>query len=535
MTKDDKYIHFNDKEIDGLDLVPPKPTPAPPGYEPQYIRFDDPKQGGVERLWLIVGRTKKTFVVQHAKIGRRKLGVFPVMNVRQARQMAREWLLEMDKGNDPAEKPPELAWQSLTLQQAFDEFMAAGSHAESTVELYRRYVMGKSLAAWRGLKLFKGDGKHNITRAGCEQKHIDIRDTIRREKCEKKGLAELPKTDFAGHSPANLAMKVIEAVWGYLEDKYKDQGFPMNLNPVTGMTMFFVPVRKGRVKNEDLPGWWKATETVGRVGKPDPIMRDMLRFMLLTSLRNEDCCGIKWEDIDWDKKKIFRGDPKGGLFAEFDLPLSDAAIAILRGRERGNKTDLQTNADKKIGKEYDKTDYVFPIHKADGSIGCRHKIKKPKALQRFGIVHDLRRTFRTAARNAEVEISVSTRLTNHRSDTDSDGKFGKSTGRTHDDYDDRKWKELADGMQAITNYLLGKIGVAVENGAFVEREVKPDDAKTAENERLKEEIERLKAANQPPATVARQPLADDPQVLFKQMAEIQAKLASIMQSERKSA
>jgi hypothetical protein len=436
----------------------------------------------------------KHFVIQRKLPGigksvRETLGTWAgsaggTLTLTQARDRATALIGDIRKGINPVEVARQTAeagkpksWQTLTLMQAFDEFTAGKQHSEQTARQYRKDVMGRMLKPWQDRRLL------DIKRADCEAQHKAIRDEIRAGKCKRLGVAELPKLDSAGNSGANLAMKVLEAVWSYIEAKYRDQSFPQGMNPVTGFERFYVPVRKSKVSNSGLPAWWAETETLF---KDDPIQRDTFRLMLFTALRNEDCCSIRWGDIDFDHAKIFRPDPKGGPTAAFDAPLSNAALAILRGRQRDNAKDFGA----------DDGGYVFPIRKSNGAIGCRDQIRKPDNAKVITIPHDLRRTWKNAARNAEVERDVRTRLMNHRD--------GNSTGSVHEDYTVFEWSELADGTQRTTDYLLSKIGVAVADGAFVKADIKP--------------------TQQTPAPTP----DDDPAELLKQMAALQAKLAASM-------
>src|SRR5262249_37456790 len=145
-----------------------------------------------------------------------------------------------------------------------------------------------------------------------------------------------------------------------------------------------------------------------------------------------------------------------------------------------------------------------PIRKGNGAIGCRDQIRKPDNAKVITIPHDLRRTWKNAARNAEVERDVRTRLMNHRD--------GNSTGSVHEDYTVFEWAELLDGSQRATDYLLGKIGVAVVDGAFAKADIKP--------------------TGQTPAPDAQQ----QAEALIKALgADVVAKLAALVQPTIKSA
>ena len=51
-------------------------------------------------------------------------------------------------------------------------------------------------------------------------------------------------------------------------------------------------------------------------GIPDHMMHQkvILKFMLLTGVRNAEMCGLKWSDIDFEKNEIGAGDTITGCF-----------------------------------------------------------------------------------------------------------------------------------------------------------------------------------------------------------------------------
>jgi integrase len=469
--RETRYTKFTDATVKGLERE---------DGQDQSFFWDDPAQGGVQRLGLIVGATKRTFIVNHAKIGRRKIGVFPVMNVATARQTAKEWLLEMDRGNDPTAKPeaPERDWKTYTVKQACVEYVAyakSNGRSDTTIEQIEDEIVGRRLKPW----IDEERALLSIKRAECEALLNTIRDTIRKS----KGKAGHKVDDYTGNAAANRALKFFKAIHNYVAAKFADQSFPQNANPV-GRKFPFMPERdrKSKLAWDSLETWWTATQELceGSREYAKGALRDTYRFTLLTGLRNADCCSIRWEHLDRKAGTLHRPKPKGGHKAAFTIPLSKAALAIIARRERENPDD--------------DGGYVFPIKRDDGTVSCRPKLHVPKGNAGVGRLHDLRRTFKNAARVCGVDEYNQNLLMNHEAPTKS-RKMG-------DVYSDTELDDLRNDTQRISDFLLGKAGLAVIGGEIV--------AATADTKA-------------------------DEQALQKQIADLQAKLAGIKQQQRGAA
>ncbi len=75
---------------------------------------------------LCVGQTKKTWIVHSGLNGRSTrmtLGIFPMMGIDQARNLASEALLQMRRGFDPRQEKKTAQKRVVTLKDAFDDYI----------------------------------------------------------------------------------------------------------------------------------------------------------------------------------------------------------------------------------------------------------------------------------------------------------------------------------------------------------------------------------------------------------------------------
>ena len=125
----------------------------------------------------------------------------------------------------------------------------------------------------------------------------------------------------------------------------------------------------------------------------------VVKFALYTGFRLEEVIGLKWKDVDLDKRFIRLRDPKGNPVT---LPICQNAIDILLELKNSISPDC---------------DWVFPNNKgqrrvAFGKIWSR--IKKAAKISKNFRFHDLRHNFAShLASSGEVDIYTLQKLLNH--------------------------------------------------------------------------------------------------------------------------
>ena len=155
-------------------------------------------------------------------------------------------------------------------------------------------------------------------------------------------------------------------------------------------------------------------------------MADYLLLLLFTGLRRTEGMTLKWDAVDLAERTLLISDTKNR--EPLKLPLSDFVYAMLKERE-----------------ERAESAYVFP---GDGEYG--HLIEPRKQMRKVtkasGVsftLHDLRRTFITAAEGLDISMYAIKRLVNH-----------KMTGDVTAGYIVPDAERLRVPMQQITDYLL---------------------------------------------------------------------------------
>jgi integrase len=166
--------------------------------------------------------------------------------------------------------------------------------------------------------------------------------------------------------------------------------------------------RKTLISDKDLPVWYKSVTNYD-----NPKGRDYLLFLLFTGLRKMEGAKLQWSDIDFKAKTFsFIPEKKRGEVPENDrvtMPLSDYVYRLLLKRRS----------------LYYENDFVFP-----GRVAIVH-ITNPANWVRdmvaaSGIqfcLHDLRRTYITAAESCDIPHYALKSMLNHSIGNDVTGGY----------------------------------------------------------------------------------------------------------------
>ena len=123
--------------------------------------------------------------------------------------------------------------------------------------------------------------------------------------------------------------------------------------------------------------------------------------MLLTGLRRTEAATLTWDQVDFKEKTLTIADTKNGRVHR--LPFSDAIEALLERRH-----------------EVQESPFVFPSDAERGHLSePRSAIKRVCELSGVTFtLHDLRRTFITAAERLDIPAYALKRLMNHKDPND---------------------------------------------------------------------------------------------------------------------
>ena len=369
-----------------------------------------------------VNSSYKTYIVEKKVLGksvRSTLGLHGNITLAQARELAREKLLQMSQGINPndekkkkvSDEDDRLAIEKLksTMKEAFDNYLSIRDLKSRTISDYT-IVIEKYLSDWKSMKL------DDVSRRMIQDKHFEL---------SKNSKAQ-----------ANLAMRVFRAVYNFSLEHYLDYNDKPLLsayNPVKTLSARKawnkIKRRKSHINEEQLPDWVRAIFQYEDQGQHFETNRDFLLTIILTGLRREACESLSWEDIDLKYGFITSIDPKNG--EPHRLPMGDFLFELMKKRRK-----------------YIQSTWVFPSTKSKlGHIvnisKVRSKINELCEIQ--FTFYDLRRTFGSIAESLDYGHYTIKRLLNHKKDDDTNVTAGYIQ-----DSDNR----LREAMNEIENIVL---------------------------------------------------------------------------------
>jgi integrase len=346
----------------------------------------------------------RSYIVQRRIDGRDRritLGGYEVLTPEQARNEARKKLGQIASGIDPIAERAKKRAATATLGEAFEAYLGARHNLKDLTRRDMRNAMEDLGWGMRQIATITSDHVLN--------KH-----------------AELGKRS---HARANLTMRYLRAVLNFAANKYQDSRGESVLpaNPVRHLSKqrswYNVQGRRTTLKEHELKPWMGAVMKLKNTEA-----RDYFMTVLLTGLRRTESMGLRWEDIDLKDRTLTIPDPKNR--EPFTLPLSDYLVDLFTAR-----------------KEEAPGRFVFETAR-----GRLHNVRYAMAEVETQAdvtfcLHDLRRTFATAAERLDVPAYSLKALLNH--------KARDITGK----YIQIEVERLRKPMQRITEYFLAAGGI----------------------------------------------------------------------------
>lgn len=391
---------------------------------------------------LRIGSKTKTYFAEakvKGKTVRVSIGKHSVVAPEQARKLAKEKLAVMAQDVNPNELKRENRIKSITLHEAYIDYMAARKSLKPTTKRDYRKCVDSYFNDWLNKPMV------GITRDLVEQRH---------QKLSEKSEAQ-----------ANLAMRFLRALFNF-SSEYRDGKGRVIItdNPVRRLSAKKIwnkiEKRNNYVAPHQLKKWWEAVWTLSakpknenykkKSGKTEKqfvrgrnaeTIRDYLLVILFTGLRREEALTLSWNNIDFHAKTLIAKDTKNRT--DHVLPLSDFLTNLFARRKKTCINEWVFEGDGKLGR----------------IIEPRKKINKVIELSGVHFTsHDLRRTFASIVNMLSDSMSYYTvkRLLNHKT---SDVTAG---------YIQHNPEKLRQAMQAVTNFILKNVGekeLCGENGS----------------------------------------------------------------------
>jgi integrase len=385
---------------------------APTG---KRVYVNDTRVAGLQLQ--VTDKGVKTYYVYKRVQGRPKrikLGRFPDLTPAQARDQAKIAIGQIAAGQDPAANRTREAAERITLEDAFREFLNVRSLKPKTAYDYERIVQ-VAFPDWKAKRLAR------VTKDMVGKRH----QTLGKER---------------GEAYANLAMRVLNAVYNFARDRYEDENGESLLpsNPVKRLSATRAWYRQKRrdshIEPNQLKPWFNAVLTL----KADPKNRtactvaDYLLLLIFTGLRRQEAAALTWDAVNLENRTLTVRETKN--HENHTLPVPDYLHELLSARN-ASKAD---------------SPYVFPGKSNDARlIEPRNYVKQ--VVKQSGvdfILHDLRRTFATYADRLEISGYAVKRLVNHKLRND------VTAGYIVTDVE-----RLRKPMQTICDYLLKAAGI----------------------------------------------------------------------------
>ena len=136
-------------------------------------------------------------------------------------------------------------------------------------------------------------------------------------------------------------------------------------------------------------------------GYPNQSVANLLKFLLFTGIRRGSAYKLRWQDVDFENRKIFLDTTKNG--ESFYLKICNSALDTLKDQ---------------IKYKSDKSDVVFPD---DSGLQRKHHIpqfnyiKKLSGIDKPFRIHDLRHQFASELARKNVPLGVIQQLMGHKS------------------------------------------------------------------------------------------------------------------------
>ncbi|QXX76042.1 integrase arm-type DNA-binding domain-containing protein [Methylovirgula sp. HY1] len=350
-----------------------------------YLARDTQLKG----FFVVVGKRKKTFTVQgdlrragkRASTIRVSIGDATEMSTRTARGMARDYLLQISRGQHPKGASPAVdaskaeeqssAVEGVTLQAAWERYrdahMVRKGRSESTIESYRDHVE-RIFVDWLDmpLKQLTDDPAQVAT------KH----DLLTREN---------------GPYIANGSMRTLRAIYNHARKTNRE--LPPD-NPVDAVDWNEEKRRNTAMGASDLKTWFTQLAAID-----NPIRREFHLMTLLSGSRPSALMEVKPEHINLRLRILHIPKPKGGSKRAFDIPLSREMILCLMRALRFGRMMYPKEA----------AEWVFPAASAVGHL--MEQKEDRRELSKWG--NDLRQSYRTLAAMAGVSEFDARLLMNH--------------------------------------------------------------------------------------------------------------------------
>jgi len=323
-------------------------------------------------------RSKVSYIAEikvNGKNYRKVIGNALVISNSQAREKAKKFLGDMAVGINVIELEKENKFKTITLEQAFHDYLASRKREEKTVEEYKR-IMNNYFNTWLKKPLT------NITDDMVEQLYQSKKETP---------------------YMANRIITLLSAIYNYAMVKYKKGNKRIITNNpcliIRTIDKYQELVSQTKVEIYDILKFWSATEPNICDTLKMAQTKILCRLCILMGCREQEICTLKRENIidTYNVLKI----PETKNDRPHTIPYGTYAQTIINKLCEGRSDN----------------DYLFPAHTKSGHLEGHSKYIK-KICDTAGIkfcLKDLRHSFTTyAALHLKIDNCLVNVMTNHK-------------------------------------------------------------------------------------------------------------------------
>ena len=348
------------------------------------------KDSSLSGFGLRITKSKKTFQVRRKRNGkdiRVKIGEYPAMNLKQAKDKAYKILSDIENGINPNEQRREHENQAVTLDFVFNAYLASKSLKDKTVLGYTQ-VITCYLKEWQNKPLLK-----------LNEDEV----TYIHQQVSKRSKAQ-----------ADLMARVLRAIFNFAKYEYRgtDDVFIFNENPVKILShkrqWNHVPRKQTRIRPPELKQYLTAVKQVRNNPEYDRFTRsvcDAVEFALFTGLRKQEVLNIEWQRVNLKGGYFWIDETKNG--DPLELPITDTLRKIfMRCWSERDETARYVFVSKNAGQAIKEPKFVLKK--------ITNATKQNDECELIAHWHDLRRTYATLAESIGVGGYTLKRLLNHR-------------------------------------------------------------------------------------------------------------------------
>lgn len=353
------------------------------GEKDVFVWDDELKGFGLK----VTPRGRKVYLVQARLAGRLRrwtIGPHGRWTPDKARSKALRMLALVEEGQDPERE--NLDGERITVSSWMTTYFDEGCRdkAESTIAvehgLNERHI--KPLLGKRTLA--------SIDRSDAEKFLNDIATgktagTFKTEK--KRGRARVT----GGKGTANRTLALLSSALAFAVDRGA-----LRENPCSRVRPYALKARERYLSDKELASLGDAMRKEEAAGANSSAIA-ALRLLVLTGCRKSEILGLKWREIDWQRKCLRLEETKTGGSV---ISIGEPALDLLRNLPRDEESE-----------------YVFPASRGEGHLVGLPKVWRGvrKRAKLEGVrLHDLRHSYASFGAGKGVSLLILGKLLGHR-------------------------------------------------------------------------------------------------------------------------